>query len=191
MVFGNEYDKSLWLLIVKNVVNQKYIAEMINNIPYEIWDEIRLLIDDSAKGISREKLQFSSGNFEYIVNIVDGELSVKVIDSDEEYKDMIEWSFVPLNMEQINELKYFTPIHLGQCIETLSFGEQGKGTYLEEYELVKTPMGSYVRTFRNNDKGAVSTKMVNIKNIPNDIYVHQFANEQRINRLVKRKKRKQ
>lgn len=189
MVFGNEYDKSLWLLIVKNVVNQKYIAEMINNIPYEMWDEIRLLIDDSNNGIISDELQFDSRDFKYIVNIINGELFIKVIDGNADFKDLIEWSFVPLNTEQIKGLKYFVPVYLGHCFESVSFGEQRDGTYLEEYEFVKTPIGNYVKTYYNGDKKPACKKMVDIKSIPGNIYVHQFANEQRINRLVRRKRK--
>ena len=190
MVFGYEYDKSLWLLIAKSEINQKYIAEMINNIPCDKWDDIRLFINDINNGITRNGFQFVLNNFKYILNVIDGELLVKVIEKDADFKDLIEWSFVPIDIEQIQTLKYFKPVYLGSCFESVSFGEHGDGTYLEEYEFVKTPIGNYVRTYCNYDKKSVSRKMVDIKAIPSEIYVHQFANEKRINRLVRRKKRK-
>ena len=67
MVFGNEYDRSLWLILAKDKVNQEYIARMINNIPYEKWEDIRLLIQNYNNGINNNGLKFNVDNLSYAI----------------------------------------------------------------------------------------------------------------------------
>ena len=188
MVFGNEYDRSLWLILAKDKVNQEYIARMINNIPYEKWDDIRLLIQNYNNGINNNGLKFNVDNLSYAIIMCDEELSIKVIEKDGDQESVSEWTFMPLCDATLEKARQFSSVHLGSFSETMYIDDKTL-IYLEEYDVFKTPIGNYVKLYRNNENKSSYSRRVDIKKMPKNMYVHQFSSEQRINRLVRRKRK--
>lgn len=191
MIFNKNYDRSLWLMLSGDEVNRSKIAEVITNIPYELYEQIRKLIENYNIGITEPKeIYYEKDNMKYSVNISNGELSINIVKSDKTQNETIKLFIFPVEEDEISKMEMHTGKHLGGFSYTLTAGNIfAIGGELEEYDIEKTIFGTCVKVYANNKVKAVNTRKVDESRMPDDMYSHQFRNEKGITRLIRRKRK--
>lgn len=184
MVFSEDYDKSLWLMICGDSFNRDEITFVIKNISFELLEQIQnTIIQYNIDNVSKN-INYKRCNLSYVVNIDCSGLSIKMIIGTEIEKEEIEIFLLPYN----DHMKLNETICLGGFTNTTYYDCMKFGTTLDEYEMVRTIFGSYVKLYIDNGVRCINKTKVSIKKIPDNFSVHQLRTDKSIKRLIRGKK---
>lgn len=186
MVFSKEYDRSLWLMLVSDI-NKDKIAEVISNIPSDLSEQIRLYVKEYNQGIRNHSwLKYSKNNITYEIKLVFDELFISMIRIGTDGKKYIsDLKLMPINKKDIVDMYYYRNLYFADFDTYVDNGYDMEHEIMNYYSIMKNFFGCYVIAydFHKKDK----TKFINFDKIPKEIYQHQFNDEKRINRLVKKR----
>jgi len=216
MIFSNNYDRSLWLIVSGN--KKVRILDFINNIPIELIKEIQKSLElyqlylNKNKGIparSREKINLSGkvktpGDMLYWYNIdsLTGALIMgECITFEEEIYDKFQMTIYPLKREYYRNLESLDTCLLGD-ISYNYFHEQVNEdltmTYSDttDFNLIKLPFstslicsGDTVSTLKCGGKITFQTKnRYDLVNIKQTPYDYNISRLNNKNKLVRSKK---
>lgn len=197
MIFGKEYDLSLWYIIKADKRNRYKIIEFIKEIPIDLINNIDLAIEKSKN----EEIDYSKydGNIYKITSYKDSNIKyyfyidnidycltiAKEYNNDGKRQTLFELMLFPLRLEMI---KMFDEEWIGTISNynsNCSLTEISQINNKYEYNLYNTPIGyfiSYHYKCKNIDKLVSIFKPINIRKVPEDL--------NKENLLVKKSKRK-
>lgn len=200
MIFDENYDRALWLLLAGDKNNREKIAECIKKIPGELYYQIHLLIEKSYETDEELSCQLIHNNYLFEVIISDGVLTIKMNNTSDEFDEKtFQLSLDNITREDLVDGKLFSKKHIGKFVhvsrqikicETCGNGRVYKnGISKEEYSLIKNPLASYVERERKTENfyGPIWNTRVSLNRIPDKMYLHQLDTEKRLNRLVREK----
>ena len=217
-MFSEEYDRTLWLMLVSDKLGRDSLVNFIKDIPSECYSEIHGMIDkyketgllQSASLVKwlnagLEKLCFDAHVFE------DGELSLMIRKYTTEDKVVKSSEFViklmpmNINLPIMSSYRYIGEIRdvkRNVVGDTIADYEDSifQISYERKFDLKRTLIAYYVSVdsecliepdnmLKDVERHVKSKKKVSVSKIPEKIYVHQFENVKRVNRLVRGKKR--
>lgn len=192
MIFGNEYDMSLWYILKVRNKYRKSIIEFIKELPEEFLENIRtayLKGIDKNVGLDDEEDKFYKvqsnvdSNIYYKFYIMCGDLyidKIKIINGVS--KNLFSLTLIPNNPNHIEQMDKNKEIYLG----SISTGQLQEISYKElEYELKKTNFGNMLSHTYFLLGGMIQIKFsrpASIKNMPEEIY----REEPKRKRLIKK-----
>jgi len=221
-MFNENYDRTLWLMLVSDKTGRERLVSLIRDIPSECYSEICKMIDKydetgTLQSVSTVKT-FNAGlnRLCFDAHIFDdGELSLMVRKYTTEDKVTKASEFLLHLMPITNEYLEKLPIvsssrYIGEIrdikrnvvADTITGYDDSifEISYEKKFDLRRTPAGYFVgvdsdcliepqNLIKDSEKHARHRKRISVSRIPEKIYVHQFENEKRVNRLVRGKKR--
>lgn len=208
MIFDENYDKVLWLLVAGNKSDSDNICKLINYIPEDVYGQIQRAISSYYDGTlenTKGNIIFSTslsnvGEFDcYItVKIELGKLYLNVCrwkEDKERIEEDYELVLKDISKETIDDMLYFDKKYIGKYsseINKIKFvgylTDVEKSSYDRKFALQKIPLGYIVSSSlrkRNLGKKYVSIN----RNMPDEIYVENFSSQEKIGGLIKKRKR--
>lgn len=202
MIFDKDFDRTLWMILSADKKNRNRITEFIRSIPSELYQKIQKSISVYKEYESSERFDSGyldetllSGNYEthdrilYWYELDDDfgslELGYSVYNG-EKYEEAFELTLEPYN----NKIEYFED----ECIGNLDYDitESGYTSTCNEieYNMVKTPFGIFVVSMLEdkNDKEKLGINRVNLRNMPDEMFMTDFSHKDSINRLIRKKR---
>ena len=192
MIFGNEYDMSLWYILKVRNKYRKSIIEFIKELPEEFLENIRttyLKGIDKNVGLDDEEDKFYKvqsnvdSNIYYKFYIMCGDLyidKIKIINGVS--KNLFSLTLIPNNPNHIEQMDKNKEIYLG----SISTGQLQEISYKElEYDLKKTNFGNMLSHTYFLLGGMIKIKFsrpASIKNMPEEMY----REEPKRKRLIKK-----
>ena len=173
MIFNDSYDKSLFLLLKYDKEDREKIKRFINDIPSEMYVEIKEKFNYINDICSKDKLcgYFNRDNlqFYYKINLYDNSLSIgyDVINDNEECDDLFEINLYPsnnlLNMSK-NDSIFLATIrpskHAFSC---------GKAKRLWIYGGILSDSRFRFVSLESSYRNIIYNGIVNVKNISSDL----------------------
>lgn len=205
MIFDENYDRSLWLLVASNKSDSDKICRLISYIPEDVYRQIQDSINNYYNGIIKNNTIFNTS----LSNIegYDYYITVKIV-NDKLYFNVLRWIENKGRVEEEYQLvlqemlkEYLTDMSWGDKRSLAKYSSEfnnikfvGNLTAVDtesddrRYRVTKVPFGFVVTTSKN--KMIVAKKYVNLfKNMPEEIYLDDFSSEEKREGLVKKKKR--
>lgn len=202
MVLGEGYDNSLWLILASNDENRERIAECIANMPREVLTKIQEIIIESQ---GNDKVYVETSNVCYFsLRIKNGILYVQYDKHDKKGQvgDEFALSLIPIDKKMLMNRKFYSKKYIGWFMETkkdLIKSSIGDDLFFEdshemvmEYKLINTPLGIIIETNYEKDKcvGPKGHYGVRVKSMPDKMFIHQFEDKQKLNRIVRKRIKK-
>lgn len=200
MIFSYCYDRSLWLMLQSKGFERGQIVDFIKGLTDEMHECIRTLIDDYYSDENRlvSHRQLVGKNFSFRVEIIDDELIIKLhkwnMDGINVLDEIFQISLEPLCYDLLDSMSFYSQgiggFHYGIGCRDLGTDEE---QYIEDnyiYELKRSMIGHRMETINLNDNKCISSKIVNMDRIPSKMYIHQFENKERLNRLVRGRRKR-
>lgn len=213
MVFGCDYDKSLWLILAGDRRNREKIAELVSNIPNEIFERIHQELEkynncDEKKFNSDEWIKFNKlvridneknngyDNYLYSVEMNYEEIKIKLCIWENislGLEENIELSLVSISSDDLMAIDLFD----STCVGSYSYMNSrvvslcGHNSVIvvgdeREYQLVSTT--TFGVLMRTSESEKIS-KMINLKKMPDDISLNDLSNRRNVNKLVRARKK--
>lgn len=221
-MFNDDYDRTLWLMLVSDKVGRDRLVSFVKDIPSECYEEIHEMINKyvetgELQSISTVKtlngglhrLCFDGHIFE------DGELSLMVrkYTTEDKVTKVSEFllhlmpmtSAYLVNLPIMSSSRYIGEIRdvkRNVVVDTTANCDDSifEISYEKKFDLMRTPVGYFVNVdseclvepknmLEGSDQHVQYAKRVSASKIPDKIYVHQFDNEKRVNRLIRGKKK--
>lgn len=207
MIFDENFDRALWLLVASNKSDSDKVCRLISCIPKSVYLEIQVALYNYYNCGMEVKNNIV---FETNLNNIDGfdyYIIVKVV-SDKLFFKVLRWSE---NKERIEEEYKLVLMEIfSDYLADMEYGDKrnvGKYTYeinnihyddlvtlvdTESYDrsyiLTKVPFGFILTGFIK--KIPIKKKYVNVfKNIPEELCVDDFSSKEKIEGLVKKRKK--
>lgn len=211
MIFNEDYDRSLWLILSGNKNNRERIANFIKEIPEELYKQIRKSLLryreylNKNRGIlvcDREPIEFS-GEFEtagdmlywYSIDAVTGELEIgKGIKVEKEVLDVFQLTLYPLTKRQYRKMTTLNDYLLGEIIFNYTEEEiNGEICLVDsdsaEFKLITLPFDkTIVKSFESFPYMRDRFGFVDVKSSSQDYSISDLSNKDRLNRLVRSKR---
>lgn len=203
MIFNEDYDKTLWLVLSSNKETRDDVGKLIGMLPNWVYVDIQKMISDYKMGINTVyKKSFDYvDNYGYyvIVRIIHGKLLFNVtrwkedkVRTEEEYTLCL----VPITNDELLEMEYLCKKNIGsydsEIYDNITYDPYGGIDIYEfsrRYNIRKIPFGVILDT--SLDKKIFNINVVNFKkNMPNEMFVSDFSSSDKIDALVKRKIRR-
>ena len=219
-MFNQDYDRTLWLMLVSDKEGRQRLCEFIRDIPYEAYEQINQIINLYRKNgevgtVNISKMTNSGlGKLCFYAHIFeDGELSllVRKYQTMDKITNVSEYSLslMPVDMMYLQNMPFISSDrYIGEVNDNIrnvvvdSYDQNSfcEISYEKEFDLIRTPVGYFIKVnndtfvepknmFRDKQDNVKYSKRFRTSSIPDRIYVHQFDNEKRVNRLVRGKKR--
>jgi len=188
MIFNNDYDKSLWLMIYGDIINRDKISLVINNISFELLYNIQELIRQYNIDNISNSINYERDNIKYIISINNFELSIKMIREIDGLFEEIELFILPYDDEYINQMKLNSTFSLGGFVCRNYFGDIKCGSTLDEYEIVKNVFGKYIKLYIDNRVKFINRQRINVKKIPDSFDIMDIRSDKGIKRLIREMK---
>ena len=188
MIFGKDYDASLWYIVKADRKNRKEIVKFIKEIPEQLLKNIRISIEKLDRkefdfdGETSDFYSCASNNdskiYFYFQIDEDGALTITKSLYDSSIEDeLFELMLFPVNPEYVKQLENFEEEWLGTVTNNIKTTHTGENVGLidcneSEYNIYNTPFGHFVGYNREilNGKTEISIyKPVNSRKIPKDI----------------------
>jgi len=202
MVFGEGYDNSLWLVLASDDANRKRIAECIAKMPREVLVKIQEIIKESQ---GKDKVYVeSTSEYYFCLRIKNGILNIHLDKSDKKglVGENFALSLIPIDKKMLMSRRLYSKEYIGWFMESKK--DTVKSAICEEltfedvhmmdieYKLIYTPFGTILKTHFENDKDVKPNGYygVKVKRIPDKIFVHQLEDENKLNRMVRKRTKK-
>ena len=217
-MFSEEYDRTLWLMLVSDKSGRDSLANFVKDIPLECYSEIRDMINKyketkTLQSVSLvkminaglNKLCFDAHVYE------DGELSLilrkyttldKVVKGSEFVLKLMPLDArlpIIVGNRYLGEIRDVRRNVVG---DTIADYEDSifEVLYQKKFQLRRTPVGCYISVdserfiepdyiIGESQKHSKYMKRVCVRKIPDTMFVHQFENKKRVDRLVRCKKK--
>ena len=205
MIFDCNLDRALWAIM--NIdENRDEIAYFINNLPIEIYKDIRLGLSEKFNGdfkIYNKEIKDGNGNiYKYQIDVCNSSLMLKVY----KYNNYInkndnslhvkneEYYCLTLNMLYIPLTRNISHEFLGSFLSSSSKTIFKNGVYrgiqcdssYGNYDLFSTIFGNMVKCKSAN--GTFYKKIDFSKKMPKEVYLTDFKSNDRVINLVKHRK---
>lgn len=199
MIFDKEFDKSLWMILSADKKNRNKIVEFIRSIPERLQEEIKksisiyreyemdddsVCLDDSLLNGNYETQDRILYWYEYDDDFGSLELGYSVYNG-ERYEEAFELTLEPCG----NKIEYFEDEYIGNLEYDIT--QSGYITTCSEieYNMIKTPFGTFVVSMLDdrNNKEKLGISRVNLRNMPDEMFMTDLNNNDSVKRLVRRK----
>lgn len=199
MIFNDEIDRSLFLILSFDIRYREQIAKLIYNIPKDLIERIQNVLSDMNNDVSKTvelnkafrdddditsmykviasndslRIKLSRWNSQYEEDIYDIDLGYVCLDKD----------FSSILFKN-NDLLYLGSYFFSSSRLFLGIGpmvSKGNGV---GYNLFDNMNGDYVVEI---DSNKICEKRLNLQMIPNEIFLEDLSNKKNINRLVRKK----
>lgn len=190
MIFGKNYDSSLWLILVSDKDNREEIIKFIKDIPKELYVKLMdsmikyqeiINVDGEFKGrkalLCGEFVDDKMDLYSFYINLDDGMLSLcrSVLNKYQRYYIDIEVSLIPCKLD--DNLGFLDGKLIGEIIFALderknSFTFDLKDYSYNEYECMKIPFGNALVFCKSDTKRRV--RRINRKNMKDDYNLTDF-----------------
>lgn len=204
MIFDKDYyDRSLWLMIKADRKNRNMIVEFVRSIPKELRRQIQKSISIYKEEIenNRELIGLDDdrlyGEYETPKRIsywydIDSEGSLSLgyrVFNGVRYDDAFEMKLVPY--DDLYQLHYFDEEWIGMIDYDITTTENLIACCEKEYNIVNTPFGNFVISMLEDrdDRNKLGISRVNLKKMPDEMFMKDLDGEKNIKKLVKGKKR--
>jgi len=199
MVIRNDFDRTLWLMLISDRKNRNDIGEFIKNVPKDLLERIHLEldkcpIDDEKYPLKKINKAFRNNNgdtYFYTVSLNGCQIIINLSiwnQFDSTYDEVIQITLYSLSMDDIKDIEPEYPIYIGDYYHIIS-----KMSYIFDtvickgndrgYELVDSD--DYSVTIQSVD-GKID-KNIDISRMPVEINVDDFIDKKSINRLVRKR----
>lgn len=200
MVIRNDFDRTLWFMLICDKKNRYDIAKFIKNIPNDLFEKIRLELDKcpindemySLKKITKAFrinnddtyfYEISLNGYQVIINLSIWKMS------DSSYKEVIHITLYSLSMDDIKDINPEYPIYIGDYYHTISKMSFIYNTVIckgkdKGYELVDCS-GSCVII---QDVDGKINKSINIDKIPVELNIDETIDKKSINRFIRKRR---
>ena len=211
MLFDKNFDKSLWLLVAGNKKDSENVCKLISYIPEDICKNIQIAIRDYCNGGIKDSIIYKDtyngvDGFDYYIvvkyeddvinNIYNLCITLyrwkeKEIRIEEEYNLVLRY----IHVSQLDNMLYFIKDTIGSYsseINNIKFvgylTDVDPISYERSFSLKKVPFRYIVSSYLGNRKKGI--RYVNVSNdMPDEIYYEDFSSQEKINGLVKKRKR--
>lgn len=205
MIFDKDlYDRSLWLMLKTDKKNREKIIKFVRSIPRELREQIKKSIyiykekikdNDELFDVDDDRL---SGNIEnsrhvlywYNISSLDGSLSLGYsFLNEDKYYDAFEMKLIPY--DDLYQLKYFDDEWIGTIDYDITTTESMTTCNEKEYNIVRTPLGDFVIAMLEDrsDRNKYEISRINLKKMPEEMFLKDFDGEKNIKRLIRGKKK--
>lgn len=206
MIFDENFDKLLWLMLAGNEKNRENLVSFIRSLPQEIYMKINSVIYDCKEEFEkflsgevskcndrrrvRDRMISSDGYiYEYEFNY-DGFLDFKMWRWKGCYVEEKFELFLSANTVSIlNNMSNFERIYVGSFYcNSIDYEKSSVIQSNDQYYLVKTPIGYIVEL---KDRHNIRRKILDYRRkCPSEIDLTDFSTSDRVYELVRTKKRK-
>jgi len=203
MIFDENFDRALWLLVASNKKDSEKICEFINFIPDYIYNDIQKKLTeyyDCSKKVKKNIIYdgclVGNDGYEYyiVVKVRSDKLYFKVLrwkENIERIEEQYNLILKEMYIDYLDNMKFGDIKGIGKySYEINKINDDGMDTeeYTRVYNLNKLAFGFVITSFKKRVPKKV--KYVNLfKNIPKEIYIDDFSTEENINGLIKKRKR--
>ena len=183
MIFGKDYDRSLWYIVNGDKKNSKKLVQFLRELPIEIVDKARATIakkDELEGDVSfgcRDKV-YTDVYYDFDYTSYDSCITItKGFDDGKLGEDQFELMLFPVTKEELELMEFSDELWLGTvtdfvATEYISDNMQITDEDEREYNIHHFPIGYYVshaREIFNGKRELVLYKRVNNKKIPENI----------------------
>lgn len=197
MIINDDFDRTLWFILVVDKENRVDIAGFISSFPRELFEKIRMELEkcntDNDSVIKRnfsKAFRDDKGNTHlYTLNIDGNEIKLKFSifgNTSIQYEENVELSIVSISLDKIKTMKSMYAEYIGNYLHTctrLSFFTNCPVTNRSDrsYELVDGNENDViVQTFDED-----FCKHIELGMIPSEIYMNDLCDKRSVNRLIK------
>ena len=174
MIFGKEFDSSLWQILKTDKKNRKAIVEFIKELPEELLEKIQEDVIEYRKQGSYKfdkcfEVEVTKDNkqHKYEVDFFDGLQITKYIKNDEYYVEDFQLSLVDFYFP---EKTCFEEEWLGHVSRKDPFDKELDCIYTE-YNIVRTPFGRIITYFIAEYDRIDYTKYIGFPKPPKDLKI--------------------
>lgn len=205
MVFNEEFDRTIWIILASDKDNRFNIAEFIYNMPREllekIYNQLKLYSSDNDNKAMksndfRKALRDKDGNnYFYTVDMDSQEIKInlkKWNSSSDKLEENIGLSLYAISIEDLTNIEEDFPLYIGNYhYNTSGFLNPFSSTLVvlgdeRDYEIFEnTILGLKISVTDDNR----TFRRVNIKNMPQDISLSDLGDRCSVNRLVRGRKK--
>lgn len=202
MVVGEGYDSSLWLLLAGDEVHRDRVINFIAKMPKDVLEKIQEIIKEEPY---KSKVYVeSTKEYHFALRMINGILNIslgKCLDNGL-IGDTFVLSLIPTNKDTLLKRKFYAKKQIGWFLDSKNEVINDpirenlysvKNHIIEmDYKLIYTPFGTIFESCYKDGKSVGSSKYhsINLRNMPDKMFIHQFEDERKINRLVRRKVKK-
>lgn len=199
MIFNNNFDKSLWLILASDKHRRMEIANFLNLIPKDVLDKISYhlksdMAEDTTIKFNNATRDLLENTYLYKIEMSKKKLTIKYSkwgQSIDETEENFELSLVSLSEDLIKEVGFSDSIYLGGCYSNnvslflnALFVKCDGYFYYAYFDDVKQKV--VVEILGNK----VKEKSIDLNMIPDDINLCDLEDKKSINRLVRIKRRR-
>lgn len=190
MIFNIEYDNSLYIILLSDIVNRENISRIIYNIPCELLEKIKFYLDKNEKDIGSKqykcvKRDKDNNLYMYVINIFDSEIKIIYNKWSNNLEEKYKLSLCPFKDNIIMEY----PRYLGNYDEMRSnvfCGTVLVREKIRDYEIEKdTYLGSFVSLSDDPNRYWI----VSLKNKDMKLNQEDLKDKNSLNKLVRRRKK--
>jgi len=191
MIFGKDYDASLWYIVRADKKNGKELIEFIKELPNDLILEIRRIIErgramvEIEPGVEEELFDLYDCvseidphiSYSFQVESDDALTITKTYTGEEGMQDLFELRLYPVNPEYVKQMEYFQDEWFGQVVKSVRTMPMANGYSLpeenkREYNIYNTPFGRLVSyNSELGEKEITVFKTVKLNRMPKDIDV--------------------
>ena len=200
MIFSDNFDRALWLVLSSNKRDRRLIGDVIGMFPDYVYKEIQEFIFKKNNDEFRKSYMDLNGYDCYVtVNVIADELLFNVDRWKEEYgircEESFQFNLVAVSRDDMNAM-ILQNNRIGslsyEINDNISFSDMDtivkNGYYNRDYNMYMIPFGCIMSTSLGYK--LFSLKGVNYnKRMPDELYSYDFKDRDSINKLVKSKKR--
>lgn len=200
MIFSDNFDRALWLVLSSNKRDRRLIGDVIGMFPDYVYKEIQEFISKRNGDEFRKSYRDLNGYESYvIVKVIADELLFNVDRWKEENgircEESFQFNLVAVSRDDMNAM-ILQNNRIGslsyEINDNISFSDMDtivkNGYYNRDYNMYMIPFGCIMSTSLGYRLFSLMGVNYN-KRMPNELYSYDFNDRDSINRLVKSRKR--
>lgn len=204
MVFNEEFDRALWLVLASDVFNREDIASLVYNIPKElfkcIFEQLKMYdvtkdnLDYSFKNFRKAFRENDGDNCFYNIEMNPEEINIKLNrwgSSGVSLEETVELCLVSLSVNDLLNINLEASTYIGNYSYHSSQFLTPESTVLlvdikeKEYQIkADTPIGLVMY----NSEGGKFFRIVNMKKMPSEMELSDLSSKRSVNKLVRTRK---
>lgn len=200
MIIRNDFDRTLWFILLCDKRNRNDIADFIKNIPIDLIERIhqeleKCPIDDERYPLTKITKAFRTKEehtYFYSISLNGCQIIINLSiwkQTDSNYQEVKQITLYPLSVDKIKNIDPEYPIYIGDYYHTTSRMSYIYNTIIckgndRGYELVDS--NEHNVTIQDID-GKID-KNININKIPIEIKLDDLTDKKSINRLVRKRR---
>lgn len=195
MIFNEDFDRSLWLVLASDRYNREDIAKLIYNIPNELLQSIVIQlneyndssreIDDSYKVMSKLDICANGDNCFYIIEMNRYEINIRVNCWFSDFDEVYELTLISLSKNNLDDVN---SRYIGSYTYDNYFLLPNDSRNVDrQYNLISNVL--FGLKFSKIDIGRYS-KLISLRKMPNDIIMSDLESRKSVKKLVRKRKNK-